>query len=112
MKYEYFKTVIAQVSFDLRQNYDISKPVVFRGECPVPSIVSENAGLRFDSLRYKMISSIGGKIDGHLIEKYNMRYRTGYGYAETPVASTIQWGVYRIRWNGQRNQKFCGNAGV
>lgn len=111
LKYEYFKTVIAQVSEDLNQIYDSSKPVVFRGECPVPTIVLENAGLRLDSFRYKIIKDIGGAIDGHLIEKYNAPDGTGYVYAETPFASTIQWGITAFDGTAREIKNFAAMQG-
>ncbi len=93
VKYEYFKTIMMDVSYDLGQTFDMSKPIVFCGECPVPRVVVENSRIRFDSSKYKILKSIGDLIDKHLIEKYNMSDGIGYVFVETPIASTIQWGI-------------------
>lgn len=111
IKYEYFKTVIAEVSYDLQQNYDSSKPIIFRGECPVPRVVAENSSLGFDDFSYKLIKRIGDAIDGHLIEKYNMSDGTGYVFAETPVASTIQWGITAFDGTAREIKSFAAMHG-
>lgn len=93
LKYEYFKDVVTKVAYDLGNGYDLSKPVIFEGECSVPRYIVENVSLRFDSTEYRIIKKIGDLVDEHLIEKYNMSDGTGYLYVETPIFSTLQWGI-------------------
>lgn len=93
LKYEYFNDVMTKVNYDLKGGYDLSKPVIFRGAHNVPNSITEGARLSFDSTEYRIIKSLGDMVDEHLIEKYNAPDGTGYVIVETPVASTLQWGV-------------------
>jgi len=94
LKYENFKEVMANVAYDLKRGgYDISKPIAFRGAYGVPYGIAEGAYLDFNTKRYRIIKKIADVIDPHLIEKFNAEDRAAYAFAETPVSSTLRWGI-------------------
>lgn len=93
LKYEYTKETMNQIAYDLEKNYDTSKPIIFRGAHRVPYEISKPAYCSFDSKQYQIIRNITDLVDPHLAEKYNADNGKGYVFAETPVASTLQWGV-------------------
>lgn len=93
LKYQDARSVMEQVAYDLEKEYDTEKPVIFRGAYYVPYGIAKDAYLDYDSLNYRWIRRLGDMIDIHLIEKYNAEDGHGYVFAETPVNSTIRWGV-------------------
>ena len=93
LKYEYFKDVMITVFRDLERDYDLSKPIVFGGECPVPYFIVEDASVDVASQQFRIIKALGDMVDPHLIEKYIESSGRFYIFAETPVFSTIQWGI-------------------
>lgn len=93
LKYQDTRNVMEQVAYDLEKGYDLQKPIVFRGAYFVPFGIAKDAYLEFDSARYRWIRRIGDLIDPHLVEKYNAEGVYGYVFAETPVNSTLRWGV-------------------
>lgn len=93
LKYQDTRNVMEQVAYDLEKEYDLEKPIVFRGAYYVPYGIAKDAYLDFGSARYRWIRRIGDLIDPHLVEKYNVEGGYGYAFAETPVNSTLRWGA-------------------
>ena len=93
LKYQDTRNVMEQVAYDLEKDYDLEKPIVFRGAYHVPYGIAKDAYLDFGSARYRLIRRIGDLIDPHLVEKYNAEGGYGYAFAETPINSTLRWGV-------------------
>lgn len=59
----------------------------------MPYGIAKDAYLEYGSAEYNRLRSVGDLIDPHLIEKYNADDGHGYVFAETPVNSTLRWGV-------------------
>lgn len=93
LKYQDARNVMLQVAYELEKGYDTGKPIVFRGAYLVPFWIAEDAYLEYGSAEYNRLRSVGDLIDPHLIEKYNADDGNGYVFAETPVNSTLRWGV-------------------
>lgn len=93
LKYEDAKTVMENIAYDLESKYDLSKPVVFRGPYEVPYEIAEDAYLPFNSKEYAFMKRMADVVDVHLLEKFNAENGRGYVFAETPVNSTLRWGV-------------------
>lgn len=111
LKYEYFKDVMLTVAKDLGRDYDLSKPVIFGGACEVPYTITEDAYVAFDSLQYMIIRKLGDLVDEHLIEKYNAGNGRGYIFAETPVFSTLQWGMTAFDGTAREIKNFLSMIG-
>lgn len=93
LKYQDARNVMLQVAYELEKGYDTGKPIVFRGAYLVPYGIAKDAYLEYGSAEYNRLRSVGDLIDPHLIEKYNADDGNGYVFAETPVNSTLRWGV-------------------
>lgn len=93
LKYQDARNVMLQVAYELEKGYDTGKPIVFRGAYLVPFWIAEDAYLEYGAAEYNRLRSVGDLIDPHLIEKYNADDGNGYVFAETPVNSTLRWGV-------------------
>lgn len=93
LKYQDTKEVMDRVADDLEREYDIHKPIVFRGAYAVPYEICKDACISFSSKRYQWICRLTDWMDPHLKEKYFGRGARGYVFAESPVISTLQWGV-------------------
>ncbi len=93
MKYQNARSVMEQVAYDLEKDYDTEKPVIFRGAYYVPYGITKDAYLEYGSAEYGWIRRLGDMVDPHLVEKYNAENGHGYDFAETPVNSTLRWGV-------------------
>jgi len=104
LKYENTKEVMTHIAYDLERDYDISKPIVFRGAYVVPYSITEEAYLRFDSEEYRWICRLTDPIDPHLKEKYFSQ--NAYVFAESPVVSTLQWGVTAFDGTSQQLIEF------
>ena len=104
LKYQDAKTVMDQIAYDLEKNYDISKPIVFRGGYTVPYEICGDAYARFGSAEYQWISRLLDSIDSQLKEKYFSAI--GYQVAESPVISTLQWGVTAFDGTAQQLIEF------
>lgn len=90
LKYRDAKEVMSRIAYDLEE-YDTSKPIVFGGAYKVPDEISKAACVSFSSRQYRWICRMTDWIDPHLKEKY---FRgNGYGFAENPIISVLQWGV-------------------
>ena len=92
-KYRDAEEVMSRIAYDLEAEYDISKPVVFRGAYSVPYEIAENAYVSFSSAQYRWICKLTDWLDPHLKEKYFGESGRGYVFAETPVVSVLQWGA-------------------
>lgn len=90
-KYQNAAEVMEQVAYDLQKDYDVSKPLIFRGAYKVPFCIIEDAYLPFSSWQYNLIVRLTDPIDVHLKEKFYDRNHMAF--AETPAISTLQWGV-------------------
>lgn len=112
-KYEYFKGVMITVAHDLERDHDLSKPVIFGGVCQVPYSIMEDARVDFYSPQYRIIKALGDLVDPHLIEKYNYNGSGGIGYvfAETPIFSTLQWGMTAFDGTAREIQNFLRMLG-
>lgn len=84
---------MAKIAGDLEQGYDVSKPIVFRGAYTVPYDICKDAYVSFSSGQYRWICRLTDWCDPHLKEKYFGETGKGYVFAETPIVSTLQWGV-------------------
>lgn len=102
MKYQNAVEVMEHVAYDLKKDYDISKPIIFRGAYKVPFSIIEDAYLPFSSPKYNLIVRLTDPIDVHLKEKYYSRNHMTV--AETPTISTLQWGV--TAFDGTATQLF------
>lgn len=91
LKYRDAKEVMDRVADDLEKEYDIDKPIVFRGAYEVPDAISEHACVSYSSEQYRWICRLTDWLDPHLKEKYFSD--SGYVFAETPVVSVLQWGA-------------------
>lgn len=93
LKYQDAREVMERIADDLENGYDISKPIVFRGAYTVPYDICKDAYAGFSSVRYRLVCRLTDWCDPHLKEKYFGERGKGYVFAETPVVSTLQWGV-------------------
>ena len=93
LKYQDAKRVMLQIAYDLEQQYDTSKPIVFRGAYTVPDTIASKAYLSFGSREFGWVRKLTDPIDIHLKEKYFDQNVNAYVVAESPVISTLQWGV-------------------
>lgn len=93
LKYRDSAGVMNRVAYDLKAEYDISKPIVFRGAYKVPYSLSKDVYCSFDSPQYWWICRFTDPIDTHLKEKYFAEDGRGYIFADTPISSTLQWGI-------------------
>lgn len=112
LKYEDTKEVMEQVAYDLKHDYDGSKPIVFRGAYTVPFSISEEAYLRFDSKAYRVVCRLTDPIDPHLKEKYFDNNVHAYAVAESPIVSTLQWGVTAFDGTSQQLIAFWEMHGI
>lgn len=106
LKYEDAKTVMSHIAYDLESEYDTSKPIVFRGAYYVPYGISKDAYLPFYSDEYRFMKSIADVVDVHLLEKFNAENGVGYAFAQTPINSTLRWGVTAFDKTAGQLQKF------
>ncbi len=111
MKYENNKAVMNQIAYDLTKNHDISKPIIFKGAYLVPYEIAKDAYLPFYSPKYRLMKSIADKVDVHLLEKYNAEDGRGYVFAETPLDSTLRWGITAFDGTPREMQAFWNMHG-
>lgn len=93
LKYEDAKQVMNTIMYDLEREHDVTKPIVFRGGYLVPYEIAKEAYLDFDSNTYQVMSAIADVIDPHLLEKFNAEDQKGYVFTQTPINSTLRWGI-------------------
>ena len=77
----------------------------------MPYFIAEVAYLNFDSPQYRMIRRVGDLVDEHLIEKFNAEDGRGYCFAETPIASTLQWGITAFDGTAREIKNFMAMHG-
>ncbi len=106
LKYEDTKTVMNHIAYDLESKYDLLKPVVFRGPYDVPYEIAKDAYLSFSSDEYRFMKSVADMVDVHLLEKFNGENGRGYVFAETPVNSTLRWGITAFDGTAKQLQAF------
>lgn len=106
LKYENTKTVMNQIAYDLKKDYDISKPIVFRGAYTVPYEISKDAYVSFSSKQYQWICRLTDWVDPHLKEKFYGVNGKGYVFGEMPTVSTLQWGVTAFDGTAQQLIEF------
>lgn len=111
LKYEDAKAVMKQVAYDLEKDYDTTKPIVFRGAYRVPYEITQDAYCSFSSKQYQWICRVSDLIDPHLKEKYFAENGRGYIFAETPIVSTLQWGVTAFDGTAGQLEKFWSMHG-
>lgn len=104
LKYEDARKVMDQIAYDLENDYDTNKPIVFKGAYTVPYEICEDAYVSFASREYMWIRRMTDPIDTHLKEKYFAPI--GFGFAESPVVSVLQWGVTAFDGTSQQLIEF------
>ena len=70
LKYQDAKTVMSQIAYDLKRDYNVKKPIVFKGAYAAPNSICEEAYVSFQSWQFKAISALSDPIDPTLKEKY------------------------------------------
>lgn len=110
-KYEDAKNVMAKIDNDLHNgNFDISKPIVFKGAHTVPYEIISEGYVDFSSPKFRLICMLTDPIDPYLKEKY---YDLGkYRFFETPHISTLQWGVTAFDGTSGQLIKFWNLMGI
>lgn len=111
LKYRNTKEVMNQIAYDLEKDYDSSKPIIFRGAYEVPYEISEDAYISFSSSEFNWICRLTDWIDPHLKEKFYAPNGKGYVFVETPVVSTLQWGVTAFDGTAQQLIEFWNMHG-
>lgn len=104
MKYQHFKETMNQVAYDLERDFDTSKPIVLTGAYKVPYEIAADGYSSFSSEEYRWIWLVTDVVDPHLKEKYYASNGKGYVFTETPVTSTLQWGI--TAFDGTAKQLF------
>lgn len=90
-KYEYSKETMNRIAWELEENYDTSKPLVFIGVFDTPMELIQDAYVPIGSETFFKMNRITQMIDPHLLEKY---YRRNHIWvAQTPSLSVIGWGM-------------------
>ncbi len=92
LKYEDAKNTMNRIDYELEQNFDVSKPVVFTGTYHLPESIVDRAYVDFGSETFFKINRLTGLIDEHLLEKYYREY--GVWVAQTPSLSVLDWARY------------------
>lgn len=93
LKYQDALNTMRNVAYELEKGYDTAKPIVFRGSYMVPYEIAKDAYVSFSSRQFGLISQITDLVDVHLKEKFYAEDGHGYVFAETPINSTLRWGV-------------------
>jgi hypothetical protein len=92
VKYENACSLADNIYKDLKQNFDISKPVVFTGNYDIPQSIVQDAYVEYGSSTFYKMNNITQRLDEHLLEKFYRPY--GVWVAQTPSLSVIDWGRY------------------
>ncbi|MBQ7920297.1 MAG: glucosyltransferase domain-containing protein [Lachnospiraceae bacterium] len=91
LKYQDAENVMRRIAYDLESQYDTSKPIVFRGAYMVPYEICKDAYVEYGSEKYYKITRIADLLGEHVKDKFNDS--RAFRIAETPLNSTLQWGV-------------------
>lgn len=90
MKYWAAKETAAQVSYELKKNFDLSKPVAFTGIYEIPGEIVKDAYVPYGTPVFFRMNRLAGILDPHILEKF---YRDrGVWVAQAPTLSVIEWG--------------------
>lgn len=98
-KYEAARETMDRIAYELEQNCDISKPLIFIGVYEVPMELIQDAYMPIGSETFYRMNRITSLIDEHLLEKYYRRNQVWV--AQTPSLSVIQWGMSAFDSNEQ-----------
>lgn len=93
LKYQDALNTMKWIAYELEKDYDTTKPIIIRGPYRVPYEIAKDAYCSFDSKEYQIMSRIANLVDEHLLEKFNAEDGNGYAFAETPINSTLRWGI-------------------
>lgn len=91
-KYEYAKELTGRIYYELEQNFDTGKPVIFTGEWENPKSLVADAYVDYGTEKFFQIKRITDLVDEHLLEKFYRDY--GVWVAQTPSLSVVNWGRY------------------
>lgn len=112
LKYQDMAKVMDNVAYDLKKDYDTSKPIVFRGAYKVPYEIAKSAYIDFDSWQFRMICYLTDPFDVHIKEKYYAENSAAYVFAEMPVVSALQWGTTAFDGTSQQLINFWHMRGI
>lgn len=99
MKYENAKEVASRIAYDLKHEFDTSKPIVFTGTYEVPQEIIKDAYVGYNTEVFYRMKRITDRVDEHLLEKFYRPY--GVWVAQTPSLSVINWGKYAFDDNSE-----------
>ncbi len=103
MKYEAAKETAGRVYYELQNEFDVSKPVVFTGVANPPKEIINDAYVTLYSETYYKIKRLTDLVDENLIYKFYREY--GVWVAQTPALSVLDWGINAFE-GGEEMQKF------
>ncbi len=103
MKYEAAKETAGRVYYELQNEFDTGKPVVFTGVANPPKGIINDAYVTLYSETYYKIKRLTDLVDENLIYKYYRDY--GVWVAQTPALSVLDWGINAFE-GGEEMQKF------
>ena len=92
MKYQDAKRTAEQIAFELEENFDTSKPVVFTGYYLVPKSIISEAYVAYNTEIYFKMRRLTDLLDKDLLDKFN-RGEYGVWVAQTPALSVLDWGI-------------------
>ena len=106
MKYEDAQNTMNLISYELEQNHDTSKPVVFVGNYQIPESIVEKMYVKYDSKEYEMIKGILDVLDPNLKDCFAMDY--GYSLSSEAVYSVFTWGNIAFEvWDKENHDFFA-----
>lgn len=91
LKYQDTKRTMDSIALYMQENCDVSKPVCVIGSYKTPESLLSQVYCPVWSKKYDIIKFLVEGLDKELFEKYNTSL--GYGAAETPQLSFINWGA-------------------
>lgn len=103
LKYESAKETAGRVYYELQNEFDTSKPVVFTGVANPPKGIINDAYVTFYSEEYYKIKRLTDLVDENLLDKYFREY--GVWVAQTPSLSVLDWGINAFE-SGEEMQRF------
>lgn len=90
LKYEYQVELTNQIYYELSQNYDLGKPVVFIGSEMLPDDLASYTHIEYEDREYKKISRLKEIFDINIPQ--NFFDSVGYLYVEVPNLWLYAWG--------------------
>jgi len=91
LKYESAVDLAGRIAYALKQDYDLSKPVVFTGTYQAPKGIIEDAYVGYNTETFYRMKWWTDKVDEHLLDKFYRDY--GVWVAQTPALSVVDWGI-------------------